>query len=171
MTSVALFLLQRQSTGISQIVGNLSAGVVLITVLIADKLHECGRFDADLDRPSALVLLPDNAVPFEEVRLFAAQIKLVAVDCFAEEESNISFIELRLNPAEFRNLLADRSVNRLPKLLVESMLITGRQFHARFDHLNHTHKGPLEQSEVILNAALARKQFSELIRTINSKIF
>ena len=30
----------------------------------------------------------------EEVRLFAAQIKLVAVDCFAEEESNISFIEL-----------------------------------------------------------------------------
>ncbi len=65
MTSVALFLLQRQSTGISQIVGNLSAGVVLITVLIADKLHECGRFDADLDRPSALVLLPDNAVPFE----------------------------------------------------------------------------------------------------------
>ena len=54
-------------------------------------------------------------------------------------------------------------MNRLPKLLVESMLITGRQFHARFDHLNHTHKGPLEQSEVVLNAALACEQLRKLV--------
>ena len=93
MTSVALFLLQRQSTGISQIVGNLSAGVVLIAVLIADKLDKRGLLDADLF-DDALLLLPDDAITLEEVRLFAAQIKLVAVDCFAEEESNISFLEL-----------------------------------------------------------------------------
>ena len=54
-------------------------------------------------------------------------------------------------------------MNRLPKLLVESMLIAGRQFHARFDHLNHTHKGPLEQSEVVLNAALACEQLRKLV--------
>ena len=54
-------------------------------------------------------------------------------------------------------------MNRLPKLLVESMLIAGRRFHARFDHLNHTHKGPLEQSEVVLNAALACEQLRKLV--------
>ena len=65
----------------------------LIAVLVADKLDKCGLLDADLF-DDALLLLPDDAITLEEVRLFAAQIKLVAVDCFAEEESNISFIEL-----------------------------------------------------------------------------
>lgn len=90
---IALFLIDRQTADILHIVGNLSAGVVLIAVLIADKLDKRGLLDADLF-DDALLLLPDDAITLEEVRLFAAQIKLVAVDCFAEEESNISFIEL-----------------------------------------------------------------------------
>lgn len=73
-----------------------------------------------------LVLLPDDPVPFEEVRLFAAQFKLVVVDCLAKEESNISLLELRLNFGELLHLLADRAVNGLPKFFVERMLITGR---------------------------------------------
>ena len=72
MTGVALFLLQRQRTDVLQIVGDFSTGVALIAVLITDKLNKCGRFDTDLDRPSALVILPDDAVSLEEVRLFAA---------------------------------------------------------------------------------------------------
>ena len=103
-----------------------SAGEVLIAVLITDKLNKCGRFDANFDRSSVLILLPDDPVPFEEVRLFAAQFKLVVVDCLAKEESNISLLELRLNFGEFLHLLADRAVNGLPKLFVERMLITGR---------------------------------------------
>lgn len=90
---VALILIYGQTADILHIVGNLSAGVVLIAVLIADKLDKRGLLDADLF-DDALLLLPDDAITLEEVRLFAAQIKLVAVDCFAEEESNISFIEL-----------------------------------------------------------------------------
>lgn len=73
-----------------------------------------------------LILLPDDPVPFEVVRLFAAQFKLVVVDCLAKEESNISLLELRLILGEFLHLLADRAVNGLPKFFVESMLIAGR---------------------------------------------
>ena len=40
----------------------------------------------------------------------------------------------------------------------------------RFDHLNHTHKGPLEQSEVVLNAALACEQLRKLVCTIGAEI-
>lgn len=98
-----------------------SAGEVLIAVLITDKLNKCGRFDANFDRSSVLILLPDDPV-----RLFEAQFKLVVVDCLAKEESNISLLELRLNFGEFLHLLADRAVNGLPKLFVERMLITGR---------------------------------------------
>ena len=86
---VALILIYSQTADILHIVGNLSARVVLI----ADKLDKRSLLDADLF-DDTLLLLPDDAITLEEVRLFAAQIKLVAVDCFAEEESNISFLEL-----------------------------------------------------------------------------
>lgn len=93
MDGVALILIYGQTADILHIVGNLSTGVVLIAVLIADKLDKRSLLDADLF-DDTLLLLPDDAITLEEVRLFAAQIKLVAVDCFAEEESNISFLEL-----------------------------------------------------------------------------
>ena len=89
MDGVALILIYSQTADILHIVGNLSARVVLI----ADKLDKRSLLDADLF-DDTLLLLPDDAITLEEVRLFAAQIKLVAVDCFAEEESNISFLEL-----------------------------------------------------------------------------
>jgi len=71
VNGIALILIYGQTADILHIVGNLSAGVVLIAVLIADKLDKRGLLDADLF-DDALLLLPDDAVSLEEVRLFAA---------------------------------------------------------------------------------------------------
>ena len=85
--------------------------------------------------------------------------------------SDITLLEMRTDFGEFIHLFADREMNGHPELFIERLLPVRGQLDGRFDHLDHAYKSPLEQSEVVLNAALARKQFSELIRTINSKIF
>ena len=64
---------------------------------------------------------------------------------------------MRTDFGEFIYLLADREMNSRPELFIERLLPVRGQFDARFDHFDHTHKGPLEQSEIVLNAALARE--------------
>lgn len=93
VNGIALILIYGQTADILHIVGNLSAGVVLIAVLIADKLDKRGLLDADLF-DDALLLLPDDAVSLEKFFFFTTELKFVAVYRFTEEESNISFLEL-----------------------------------------------------------------------------
>lgn len=77
--------------------------------------------------------------------------------------SDITLLEMRTDFGEFIHLFADREMNGHPELFIERLLPVRGQLDGRFDHLDHAYKSPLEQSEVVLNAALACEQLRKLV--------